>query len=312
MASNEIETLDSVATVEKSKRNAAGHALDRRYFLTALGMTGAAAGAALMSGCSSTNTTLPATTAGTAETDVLNFALNLKFLKATFYSYVTQGTDLPASNTPNSGAITGAPAKLTFTGTNAQQTTDLLNEVYFDERNHVSGLQSLLASSAVFRPAINLAAIAPITATNALSIARLFEDVAITAFAGLSPSLTSSNVTVLAQILGVDSFHAGALRLISIQNPTIAAYIKADAVDVAPVDPGSAAAAAAGPTANGAFFATAGTTSATTATPAGTSFLRTTSQVLAILYGSGGTAAASGASSGGFFPGGFNGSIKSV
>jgi hypothetical protein len=310
LASNEVEILDSRATVEKLKRNAAGRALDRRHFLAALGMTGAAAGAGLMSGCTTSNTTLPATTAGSAETDILNFALNLKFLKATFYSYVTRGTDLPSSNTPNSGAITGAPGTLAFTGTNAQQTTDLLNEVYFDEKSHVSGLQSLLASSAVSRPAINLAAYAAITATNALSLARMFEDVAITTYAGLSPSLSSSNVTVLAQILGVDSFHAGALRLISIQNPTIAAYFQADSFDVAPFDAGSAAAA--GPSSKGAFFATAGASSATTATPAGTAFQRTTSQVLSILYGSGGTPAPSGTSSGGFFPNGMNGSIKKV
>ena len=311
MASSEIEILDSVATVEKLKQSAAGRALDRRYFLAALG---AAAGAGLMSGCSTSNTPAASTTPATsAEINMLNFALNVKFLTATFYSYITQGTDLPSTAIANSGAVTGAPsAKLVFTGTNAQQTTDLVNEIYFDEKNQVTALQSLLGTSAVFRPAINLAAYAAITATNALSIARMLEDVSVTAFASISTSLSSSNITVLAQILGVDSFHAGALRLVSIQNPTIAAYAQADSLDVAPKDPGAAALAATGPSASGAFFATAGNATSNSTTPAGMAFLRSTSQVLAVLYGTGGVIAKSGNSSGGFFPSGFNGSINAV
>jgi hypothetical protein len=309
LASKETEILDSVATVEKVKGITAGRALDRRYFLAALG----AAGAGIMSGCAASNTPATTTPATSAETNALNFALNVKFLKATFYSYITQGTDLPSAAIANSGAVTGAPsAKLVFTGTNAQQTTDLLNEIYFDEKNQVTALQSLLGTAAVFRPAINLAAYAAITATNALSIARMLEDVAVTALASLSTSLSSSNITVLAQIMGVDSFHAGALRLVSIQNPSIAAYAQADSLDVAPKDPGTAALSATGPSASGAFFATAGTATSSAATPAGMAFLRTTSQALAILYGTGGVVAKSGSSSGGFFPSGFSGSINAV
>jgi hypothetical protein len=313
MASNEIEILDPTATVGKLKKIAAGRALNRRHFIAALGMTGAAAGAGLMSGCTvGSSTVVSTTTAGAGETDILNFALNLEYLEATFYAYITQGTDLPAASIVNSGAITGAPGKLTFTGTNAQQITDLLNEIYFDEKNHVTTLLSLLGTVAVPRPAINLAAYATITATNALSIARLFEDVGVTAYAGATAALLSSNLVFSAQILGVESFHAGALRLVSIQNPTIAAYAKADLLDVAPVDPGSAVLAATwpGPTANGGFFATYGISAA--GTTAGMALSRSTSQVLAIVYGSGGVAASAGASSGGFFPNGVNGAIKTV
>lgn len=311
MASNEIEILDPTATVGKLKKIAAGRALNRRHFIAALGMTGAATGAGLMSGCTvGSSTVVSTTTAGAGETDILNFALNLEYLEATFYAYITQGTDLPAASIVNSGAITGAPGKLTFTGTNAQQITDLLNEIYFDEKNHVTTLLSLLGTAAVTRPAINLAAYATITATNALSIARLFEDVGVTAYAGATAALLSSNLVFSAQILGVESFHAGALRLVSIQNPTIAAYAKADSLDVAPLDPGTAALAANGPSASGGFFATYG--KATAGTTAGMAISRTTSQVLAIVYGSGGVAASAGASSGGFFPNGVNGAIKTV
>jgi len=311
MASNEIEVLDPAATVEKLKKLASGRALNRRHFMAALGMTSAA----LVAGCTSaTSSSVVSTTAGPGQTDVLNFALNLEYLEATFYSYITQGTDLPSSATFGSGAVTGAPAKLTFTGTSAAQITDMLNEIYFDELSHVNALRSLLGPVVVARPAINLAAGGAITATNALSIARLFEDVGVTAYAGAAALLSNSNLTYAAQILAVEGFHAGALRLVSIQNPTIAAYIAAgDGLDVKPFDPGTAALAAKGPTAAGGFFATSGAATASAATPAGFAFTRTTSQVLAIVYAaSPGMPAGSGTSQGGFFPSGVNGLIKTI
>ena len=163
-------------------------------------------------------------------------SLNLKYLEATFYSFITTGGDLPSSSTVSSGAVTGAPGKLVFTGSNAQQITDMLNEIYFDEKSHVATLISLLGSSYAFRPAINLGAYAAITATNALSIARLLEDVGATAYAGRvgcsdqqqsHPRLADSRYRRLPR---------RSLRLVSIQNPTIAAYAKADSLDVLPAD----------------------------------------------------------------------------
>jgi Ferritin-like domain len=309
MASNEMEILDPAATVEQINEIAARRALNRRHFLAAIGMTGAAAGAGLLSGCSTSTTPVTNVVLTTAQTDLLNFALNFKYLEATFYSYVTQGKDLTGTAIVSSGAVTNAPAQVVFT---VQQVTDVMNEIYFDEKSHVNTLISLLGTAAVFRPAINLAAYAPITATNALSIARLLEDVGTTALAAIATGLSDSSVTLISQILGAESFHAGALRLLSIQNPTIGAYLRADTLDVAPADEGSAALAAAGPAGTGAFFATAGASSATVADPAGVAFVRSTSQVLSILYGSGGVVASSGTSSGGFFPGGVNGNIKTV
>jgi hypothetical protein len=321
MASKEIEILGPAASVGKLKKIAAGHALNRRHFMAALGMTGVAAGAGMMSGCSTSNS-VAVTTASTAQIDMLNFALNVKYLQATFYSFIAKGTDLTGSAVTNSGPITGGTAALSFAGitgvTNAQQITDMLNEIYYDEKNHVSTLMSLLGISAVFRPAINLAGFGTITATNALSIARLLEDVGVTVYAGIIGSLSSSDITLLGQIMGADSLHAGILRLTALQNPTIAAYIKADTLDVAPFDPG--AASNAGPTASGGFFATAGATTATTAFPAGFAFTRTISQALAILFGketatgstTSVTVAAIGTTSGGFFPNGVNGNLNQV
>jgi len=312
MASKEIEVLDPAATVEKLKKTASARALNRRHFLAAVGMTSAAG---IMAGCTDSTVYAPAYASSSAvsavnpggpgQNDVLNFALNLEYLEATFYSFITQGADLPASVIPGSGPITGAPGLLSFP---TQQITDLLNEIYFDELSHVKALQSLLTNFAISRPAINLAAGGAITGTNALSIARQFEDVGVTAYAGAAALLNSANLGYAAQILSVEGFHASALRLISIQNPSIAAYAPADSLDVKPFDPGTPALAAAGPTANGGFFATAGASTASAATPTGFAFTRTTSQVLGILFGN----SASGTSKGGFFPGGVNGVINTV
>jgi hypothetical protein len=317
MASNEIEILDPAVSVEKLKKIAEGRALNRRRFITALGMTSAAAGAGLISGCSvASNSAAPTTPPEPGQISALNFVLNFKYLESTFYSYVTQGADLSSSSTYDSGAITGAPAKLTFSGTYAAQITDLLNEIYYDETNHVSALRSLLGSAVVARPAINLAAYGAITSINALSIARLLEDVGATALAGATALLTGSGLTFVMQILGVESFHAGALRLVNIQNPSIATYDKADSLDVAPVDPGTPVLTPltwAGPTAAGGFFATSGGVVSALNTTASLAVARTSSEVLAIVYAKSlDTPAVAGTTSGGFFPNGVNGLTNTV
>jgi len=308
MASNEIETIDPAATADKLNKIAAGRALNRRRFITALGLTGAAAGAGLMSGCT-TSSNPPVVIPGSSEASVLNFALNLEYLEATVYSYLTTGADLPATLTMGSGAVTGAPAALAVTTAIPQQSIDLLKEICFDEINHVVFLQNILGSTAIARPAINLAAFGAITATNALAVGRLMEDIGVTAYAGAVTGLTTSNATYAAQILATESFHSGALRLLSIQG-AVTPVLAADGLDVAPDDLGTPALEDGGPTASGGFFSTYGASGK--GTVAGYAVARNTSQVLALLYGSATALAASGATSGGFFPSGVNGTINTV
>jgi hypothetical protein len=228
MASNEIEVLEPAPTVEKLKEIKSGRAIDRRRFMTAVGVAGAASGAALMSTRRSTPRPGVVLAAGPSDNDVFNYMLNIVYLEATFYSYVTQGVDLPGALTIGSGAITNPPAKLVFTGPSAAQITDLFNELYYDELSHVKDLLAIQGTAAAPRAAINLAAYQTITASNAIGIARLIEDVGVTAYAGVMGLFSApANLTYAAQILGVESMHAGALRLTTIQNPAIAPYFPA-------------------------------------------------------------------------------------
>lgn len=286
--------------------------VNRRSFLTGtgVGVAGALVTGAAVLGCGNTSVYVDAQ--GQVESDVLNFALNLEYLEATFYSYIVTGKDIDSSLTGGGPAVQGAPAQITFAN---QQTADLFAEIAFDEISHVSALRSALSTLAIARPQLNLAALATIGAGNYIQHARLFEDVGVTAYAGAASSLTGNNVTAAAQILAVEGFHTGALRLVAIQQNaayplTLAGYVPTDGYDIIPADPGTVALSLAGPTsAKGGFFGTLanGTTGQSNTFP-GFAFRRTTSQVLAIVYGS----ATTGTAKGGFFPNGVNGNIKTV
>jgi hypothetical protein len=285
-------------------------ALTRRSFIAGAGLAGAATMGAAVIGCS--GTPAPYVDAATqTDTDILNFALNLEFLEATFYSYLITGQDISNTLTGGGPAPTGAPSKLTFPNA---QINNLFAEILFDEVSHVGSLRTVLGTTAIARPQLNLSALGAITTANYLQIARLFEDVGATAYAGAAGMFAkASSVTAAAQILAVEGFHAGALRLLAVQQA--ASYpnglpIPADGYDIKPADPGSVANAINGPTtANGGFFATAANgTPGQNNTFNGFAFLRSTSQVLAILYNN----ATAGTAKGGLFPNGFNGNITTV
>ena len=300
----DLETATPLLPEQVLNRMRIAKAFNRRKFLASLGAS--AAGATVLAGCGSS--TQPAMAAGPSENDVLNFALNLEYLEATFYSYVVTGGDIPSSSTGGGPAPTGAPAgKPSF---QTQQIADVFAEIYYDEISHVNDLRSVLGSAAVARPQLSLSALGTVSSANYITFARLFEDVGVTAYAGAAVDLTGTNLQYAAQILAVEAFHSGAIRLIDIQQsvpyiPT--SVVPADGFDVPPYDPGTVALAEAGPTANGAFFATAGANGANKTSP-GFAYARTTSQVLAIVYAN----SATGTAKGGFYPNGMNGNITTV
>lgn len=257
-------------------------ALNRRNFMAGLGAAGAVvAGGSLLAGCGSSKKTIAA---GPSETDVLNFALNLEYLEANFYTFATTGAAFtpatPASGT--AGAVMGG-AMTVFTD---PELANIAKEITVDEQDHVNYLLKALGSMAVAQPAINLAALGPY-ATDAtfLNLARAFEDTGVSAYAGAATLLTGNNLQAAAQILATEAYHAGNIRLKTIQ-AAVTPITTLDSQDVPPAAPNH-------------YF---------TVDSNALAIKRTTSQVLMIVYAN----TTAGATSGGFFPSGVNGNIKST
>jgi hypothetical protein len=256
-------------------------ALARRTFIKNVGLAGmgVAVGAAV-EGCSNSSIS-NAQSPAIPETDVLNFALNLEYLEAEFYSMAVTGTFLNSSVTGGTSKATGG-AKVTFTDL---RIADIAAEINADESLHVKFLRSALGASAVAEPTINLNALGIGFATQAqfLTLARAFEDTGVSAYAGAATLLSGNNLQAAAQILATEAYHAGNLRLEVVQNSITVPAL--DSQDVPPTEQH--------------FFPTNSNALA---------IKRTTSQVLAIVYAN----SAAGTKSGGFFPNGVNGNINTV
>jgi hypothetical protein len=284
-------------------------AVTRRNFLV-----GAGSAAALTAvGCGHHDTTslptTPPTTPDITDTDILNFALNLEYLEASYYLYAATGSGLSAADMgSNAGTVTGG-AQVPF-ATKIQQ--EYAYEIAQDELNHVRFLRSALGTTAVSMPAIDLqssfntaAAAAGIGSTfnpfasyeTFLLGAFIFEDVGVTAYTGAAPLLTNKNfLDAAAGIQAVEAYHAGEIR-------TLVHAAGQTYVDIA--NKISALRATLG----GGNETTLSGTSIVAADPTNAiAYSRTTDQVLQIVYGMVGGNVASGL----FFPLGLNGTIKST
>ena len=260
--------------------------LNRRGFLGA--MLSAAASATMLDGREAY-----AQTSTPAITDVLNFALNLEYLEANFYLYCSTGAGLTSAQNGSGPAVQGAPAKLPLDAA----TQALCQQLALDEVNHIAGLRSVIAAlggTAVAQPLINLSANGAITTqAQFLSATRQFTALGASAYVGSAQYLVS-NTTVLttaAQILGAEGQHAGAVNYLCVAQGVMSPAI--DALDVPP-------------SATNYFTVMANTALAP---------VRTTSQVLGVVYGQSTaitTTPAAGTTVGGFFPSGVNGNIKST
>lgn len=254
-------------------------ALSRRSFFERVGMASAGiAGLSLINGCLQGSS--QAQTASQA--DVLNFALNLEYLEAEFYIKATTGGNLSAADTGAGAPATTGGGAVPFADTRVR---DIANEIANDELLHVRFLRTALGAAAVAKPAINLSALGIGFANDAefLTLARAFEDVGVSAYSGAATLLSGDNLQAAAQILATEAYHAGNIRLSTIQKAITQGALDAKdqpatSTNYFPVD------------ANG------------------LAIRRTTSEVLAIVYAN----SAAGTSSGGFFPSGLNGSIKTV
>ena len=232
------------------------------------------------------------------EQDVLNFALNLEYLEAEFYTYATTGKSITSfgigtkgcanGDNPTSGGTTVGGGKVTFSKDEAL-IHDIATQIGADERAHVVLLRGALGSSAVAMPNIDLGALGFGfgNLNDFLRAARILEDIGVTAYSGAAGLLkTPDIITTAACLLGAEAEHAATIRsqIARLKISTSAL----DGVDLVPPPSGEARQILSIKVSDG-LIAT-----------------RTAGQVLHLAFGG-----KAGTKEGGFFPTGLNGEINS-
>lgn len=232
---------------------------ERREFLALAGKAGVAvAGVSLLSGCFEDDNDRPPpappppdAAPAISDADILNFALNLEYLEAQFYSLAAFGEGLPSNllgGAGTQGAVTGG-RRVNFSDRIVRQ---YAIEIAQDERAHVAFLRQALGSAAVAQPPIDISGDVngPFSAAaraaglvgaaqafdpyasdeNFLLGAFIFEDVGVTAYKGASPLITNKTfLEAAAGILAAEAYHAGLIRTTLFQKgvPQMAALIEA-------------------------------------------------------------------------------------
>lgn len=317
MATAETQILDEVIAMSRRRMVRAGGTA-----LAGLMFGGVAAKAA---------TTL-------TDADYLNFALNLEYLEAQFYTLAYAGQTIDqigigigaGSSATGGGTVTVKPSgaascKVAFT---IPAVASYAQEIASEEQKHVQFLRSALGSAAVAQPNIDLynsfnaaaaaAGIGPSFDPFSSDIAFLlgayiFEDVGVTAYHGAAGLLTSStNLAAAVGIHAVEAYHAGLIRtaLWGLDQATPSAGIAATATKIsnlrATLDGTSNDDIGLGTVSDSLNGSSAKYTASTIINADSNSigFSRTAQQVLNIVY------ASPSGTKGGFYPNGLNGNVS--
>lgn len=228
--------------------------------------------------------------------DILNFALNLEYLEAEFYTVATTGrrisesAGIEVSGRGREGATTGG-GRVALDA----RVMVVAQQIALDEEAHVKLLRGALRSSAVAKPAINLEALGLGFRTQAefLTLAAIFEDVGVSAYRGAAPLIQSREVLdTAAGVALTEAQHAGLLRYLVSNLDFNVTVPSVDETAIPPIGQPELAPARSG----GRLFFVEGL---------GLSPSRTASEVLRVVY-------ANNQRGGGFFPDGVNGKISAA
>ena len=231
MATTETKQIDSIIA-------------SRRAVL----MGGGALAAMAVAGTGIAHAAIPATL---GDNDILNFALNLEYLEAQFYTLATEGVTADKStattldpNATNSTVLQPNPIAIASTATPVVAGGSVVVkanpkvpfaipaikayafETAREERNHVLFLQKALQANYVAQPnidllnsfnalgkALGLSSFDPFASdANFLLGAFIFEDVGVTAYHGGAAYVSKATLTPAVGIHAVEAYHAGLVR----------------------------------------------------------------------------------------------------
>lgn len=160
------------------------------------------------------------------DADIVNFALNLEYLEAEYYLRGVLGLTLDQALRINLGGSVRGGRRVTFSNSVRD---GIMRNIAADEMEHVNFLRSVNGSSSVPRPTIDFdagfAAVAqaaglpgfdPFASEMDFVLgAFLFEDVGVTAYKGSARNIKDSRILESAAgILAAEGYHAGSLRTI--------------------------------------------------------------------------------------------------
>ncbi|TCN29478.1 ferritin-like domain-containing protein [Sinorhizobium americanum] len=245
--------------------------------------------------------------------DIFQFALNLEYMEAEYYLRGTTGKGIDDADAGgDAGAVTGGK-QVSF---DTPAVGEFMSEVAENELAHVRFYRKTLGDDAVSRPAIDFdagfAAVAKAAGLgedfdpfgnemNFVLGGMLFEDVGVTAYAGAATVLKNEEfLAAAAGILAVEAYHMGMARS-TLYRMGEAAWKAAAAVSDArdKID---------GSDDKDQGLQLEGKANIVPSTPDAIAFTRTPQEVLRIVY----LTDQEGATKGGFYPNGMNGTITST